>query len=134
MQSQGQRQRQHIHGSMSNIHAYTETSECTFSINSTPDGHLVIKTSDGQYLPVQACSVYIEYNPPTELNGHHENVDLNTHPGLFQELMRLRNYIDECEFIDLKHTGLLVISFDEDDSKSFLEFRNVIKVNFSWPQ
>ena len=135
MQSHGQlmpRQRQHIHASMDNIHALTHTGQCTFSIISTPDGKLVIKTSDGQYLPVQACSVYIKYNPLTEVNGHNESVDLNTRPEVFQELMRLRDYIGECEFTDTEHEGILLISFDDNDSKSFLEFRNVLKVIFSW--
>jgi hypothetical protein len=134
MQSHGQlmpRQRQHIHASMDNILALTHTGQCTFSIISTPEGKLVIKTSDGQYLPVEACSVYIKYNPLTEVNGHNESVDLNN-PAVFQELMRLRHYIEECEFTDTHHEGILLISFDDNDSKSFLEFRNVLKVIFSW--
>ena len=134
MQSHGQlmpRQRRHIQGSISNILALTHAGQCTFSIISTPEGKLVIKTSDGQYLPVQACSVYIKYDPLTNVNGHYESVDLNN-PAVFQELMRLRDYIEECEFTDTQHEEMLLISFDDNDSKSFLEFRNVVNVIFSW--
>ena len=124
------RRRQQIHASLSNIHAYTHTAECTFSINSTPEGNLVIKTSQDSNLYVTECRVDIEYNPQIEDNGHHEIVDLNTHPTLFQELVRLKRYIDECEFIDTSLGEILSISFYNDESKSFLEFGNVLRVYF----
>ena len=125
------RQRQHIYASMSNIHASTHTAECTFSIISTPEGKLVINTSQGRNLCVEECWVDIKYNPQIEVNGHHERVDLNAHPEVFQALLLLKGYIDECEFIDTSLGEILSISFDDDESKPFLEFRNVLRVYFA---
>jgi hypothetical protein len=134
MQSQGQhmpRQRQHIQGALSNIRAFRQTlPSCTFSIISTPDGNLVIRTSDDLIYHVEECWAQIEYNELTGVNAHMEVIDVNRHPNLFQELLRLRRYIDECEFISTDHGMRLAISFHDEESKSFLEFRNVIRVYF----
>jgi hypothetical protein len=125
MQSQLQhmpRQTPQIQGSLS----FNNSNQGHFSMIFANEGDVVIRKSDASLFHVQECYVFIEGDPLSKVTHPFQEIYLSMHPNLFQEFVRLKVYIDQCNFIERR----LEIDFEE--PKTFLGISNVVAVRFDW--